>query len=166
LEERGRAEFAAEGLAGVPQRSIDVRYRGQGYELNVVWDDSDAECSLDAFHALHQQNYGFCDGARAVEIVNLRLRMTAKGEAYEPVQQEAVPGDGRVALCGEREVFFSDRWICSRVYKRDGLVAGDEIHGPALITEYTSATLLWPGDVARVDGFANLIISVASGEDA
>jgi len=166
LEERGQAEFATEGLDGVAQRSIDARYRGQGYELNVAWNASAAERSLDAFHALHKQNYGFCDAARPVEIVNLRLRMTAKGEAYEPVQQEPVPGDGRAAFCSEREMFFTDRWVLSRVYERDGLVAGDVIYGPALIIEYTSATLLWPGDLACVDGFTNLIVTVASGENA
>ena len=30
-----REDFAAEDLHGVAQRSVDVRYRGQGYELNV-----------------------------------------------------------------------------------------------------------------------------------
>ena len=35
LEQSGLAEFAAEGLEGTAHRTVDVRYRGQGYELNV-----------------------------------------------------------------------------------------------------------------------------------
>jgi N-methylhydantoinase A len=161
LEDRGRAELAAEGLSGVAQRTVDVRYRGQGYELNVAWNDNSPQRALEAFHELHKVNYGFCDTERAMEIVNLRLRMIAKGESFEPTQQEPAPGDSQAACCGEREVFFRDRWFKSRIYLRDALVAGDVIHGPAMITEYTSATLLPPGDCARVDGFGNLIIAIA-----
>ena len=56
LEEtlRGDRREAAAGLASF-ERSIDVRYRGQGYELNVPH-GPDAE---EAFHSLHQRRFGF-----------------------------------------------------------------------------------------------------------
>ena len=38
LEQRGVADFAAEGLQGAAQCTVDVRYRRQGYELNVPFD--------------------------------------------------------------------------------------------------------------------------------
>ncbi len=37
LEEKGAEEFAAESLLGVAQRTLDMRYRQQGYELNVAF---------------------------------------------------------------------------------------------------------------------------------
>jgi N-methylhydantoinase A len=161
LEQRGIAEFAEEGLQGVAHRSIDVRYRGQGYELNVPYDAHSPMLGIEAFHRLHQQRYGFCNAHRPVEIVNVRLRMIAAGEPYTPIERKPVLGDGSAARYAEREIFFDGRLVRSRLYRREGLRPGDTIHGPAMITEYTSATVLPPGCSAEVDGFGNLVIAVA-----
>ena len=160
LEQHGRADFAAEGLEGSAQASIDLRYRGQGYELNVPWDAQAPWEALAAFHRLHQQRYGFSDAARSVDIVNLRLRMIAAAERYAPVKRALIPGDGRAAFYAERGIFFDGRFCSSRFYRRDALGPGDTIVGPAMITEYTSATALPPGCTARVDGFGNLVIAI------
>jgi N-methylhydantoinase A len=161
LEQRGIAEFAEEGLQGVAHRSIDVRYRGQGYELNVPYDAHSPMLGIEAFHRLHQQRYGFCDTQRLVEIVNVRLRMIAAGEPYIPIERKTVLGDGSAACYAEREIFFDGRFVRSRLYRREGLRPGDTFHGPAMITEYTSATVLPPGCSTEVDGFGNLVIAVA-----
>ena len=163
LEQLAQSEFAAEGLAGTPSHSLDLRYAGQGYELNVPWHVEFPARSLDAFHALHEQRYGFADRQKPVQIVNLRLRMTASAEPYEPPRCEPVPGDAHGACYAEREIYFGGRFVRSRLYRRDQLVPGDAILGPAMITEYTSATILPPGARAIVDPLANLVI--AAGED-
>jgi len=163
MEERGRAEFAAEGLEGVAQRTVDMRYRRQGYELNVAWDGQTPQHTLHAFHQLHEQRYGFSDSARPVEIVNLRLRMVAAGEPYEPVQSKLVQGDGSAACYAKRDVFFDGHFLSTRFYHRDGLHPGDVICGPAMITEYTAATVLPPIAAALVDGFDNLVITFEEG---
>ena len=143
---------------------MDLRYRRQGFELNVAFDAAQPAKAIEAFHELHKQRYGFADEARPVEIVNLRLRMTAAGEPYEPVKRELKPGDGADAIYAEREVWFEGGWRNTRFYRREKLVPGDTIEGPAMITEYTSATLVPPGATARVDAFANIVIDV--GEEA
>ena len=153
-------------MHGTPQRTLDVRYRRQGYELNVPYDEQFPERALAAFHLLHQQRYGFCDALRPVEIVNLRLRMVAAGEPYVPVQHEAVEGDGSAACYATRKIYFAGSYLPARLYRRDALVAGDAIDGPAMITEYTAATVLPPGSRARVDGFGNLIVDVGEEERA
>jgi N-methylhydantoinase A len=159
LEQSGGAEFAAEGLQGVAQRTIDVRYRRQGYELNVAYDERSPENSIEAFHRLHQQRYGFCDRTKPVEIVNLRLRMIAAGEPYAPMRREPVSGDGIAARYAVREVYFDGGFIPTHLYRRDELTPGDKIRGPAMITEYTSATVLPPDCSAQVDAFGNLVIA-------
>lgn len=164
LERQGAAEFATEGLTGVAQRSVDLRYRRQGYELNVGYDPRAPERSMKAFHELHRQRYGFADEARPVEIVNLRLRMVAASEPYEPEPREVVAGNGRTARTVERDVWFESRWRPTRFYRRELLRPGDAIAGPAMITEYTAATLLPPGCAAQVDGLGNLVIDI--GEEA
>jgi N-methylhydantoinase A len=161
LEGRGAADFAAEGLQGTALRTIDFRYRGQGYELNVPYDPQAAGDAVEAFHRMHLQRYGFFDTARPVEIVNLRLRMIAAGEPYSPAQQEPVAGDGSAASYAVREVYFDGSFIPTALYRRDALTPGDRVHGPAMITEYTSATVLPPGCDALVDSFGNLVITVA-----
>lgn len=166
MEQRGVAEFAAEGLHGTPQRTLDVRYRRQGYELNVPFDERFPSRALAAFHQLHRQRYGFCDAQKPVEIVNLRLRMVAAGEPYVPVQHEAVEGDGSAACYATRNIYFAGSYLPARLYRRDALVAGDAMDGPAMITEYTAATVLPPGSRARVDGFGNLVIDVGEEERA
>jgi N-methylhydantoinase A len=161
LEQRGATEFAAEGLTGAAQRTVDMRYRHQGYELNVPYDDEAPPRTVHAFHQLHQQRYGFSDVGRPLEIVNLRLRLTTPAEPYSPVRWEPVSGDGRSACYKERDVFFDGRFLPTRFYRRDQLAPGDVIQGPALITEYTAATVLPPGCTTEVDGFANLVLSIA-----
>ena len=166
LEQRGVTEFTAEGLRGVAQRTVDVRYRQQGYELNVPYDKQSPTHATEAFHRLHQQRYGFCDVLRPVEIVNLRLRMIAAGEPYSPAHRDPTPEDGSAACYAERDVFFAGRFLPTRHYKREALAPGDAIHGPAMITEYTSATVLPPRCCAQVDGFGNLVIAIAEEEHA
>lgn len=166
LERNGKAEFAEEGLDGIADRSMDVRYRGQGYDLNVPYDAHSPTRGLDAFHRAHQQRYGFCDVERPLEIVNLRLRMISAGERYRPAQRALVDGDGGAARYAERDVFFDPGFVRSCFYRRDALMSGDTVHGPAMITEYTSATALPPGCRAKVDGLGNLVIDIVEGARA
>jgi N-methylhydantoinase A len=164
LERQGIADFAAEGLEGAAQRSIDLRYRRQGYELNVPYDAAHPQDAIAAFHQLHHRRYGFADAARPIEIVNLRLRMAAASEPYEPKRRELVVGNGSAACYAEREVCFGGIFQSTKFYRREKLVPGDVIAGPAMVTEYTAATLLPPGSLARVDTLGNLIID--AGEEA
>ena len=140
---------------------MDVRYRGQGYELTVPYKAHSPKHGLDAFHRIHQQRYGFCDVERPLEIVNLRLRMIAASRRVMPAERTLVEGDGDAACYAERDVFFDGAFIRSRFYKRHALVPGDAVRGPAMITEYTSATALPPGCRAKVDGLGNLVIDIA-----
>jgi N-methylhydantoinase A len=158
LEERGRAEFLAEQLEGIPLRTVDLRYRGQGYELNVPFRSD----MLATFHDLHRQRYGFASEKREVEIVNVRVRMIAKTEAFDPSRHELQEGDGQHALTATRAVYFDGEKRATRIYDREALRPGDSFCGPAIITEYSSATILPPGDRLHVDALENLIIDVHS----
>jgi N-methylhydantoinase A len=156
LEERGRSEFKAEQLSGFCLRSIDLRYQGQGYELNVPFGAN----VLDAFHDLHRVRYGFAKEEHEVEVVNVRVRMVASSQPFDPVRRPIVRGDGQQALTGHRPVFFHGEPHYTPVYNRTALVPGDCFSGPAIITEYSSATILPPGDRLRVDALDNLLIEV------
>ncbi len=156
MEDLGIEEFRAESLTGQAFRSVDLRYRGQGYELNVPFGPEMAS----QFHDLHQRRYGFSSETRALEVVNVRVRMVSAAEAFEPVVQPLVEGDGSQALVGTRPVYFDGRFHETRLYDRDLLRPGDTFAGPAIVSEYSSATVLPLGDVLRVDGLGNLVIEV------
>ena len=156
LEQLGVDEFRAEGLTGQAFRSVDLRYRGQGYELNVPFGSEMAA----QFHDLHQRRYGFRSETRPLEVVNVRVRMVSAADKFEPVVQPLVEGDGSQALIGTRPVYFDDRFHETRVYDRELLRPGDTFAGPAIVSEYSSATVLPLGDVLRVDGLGNMVIEV------
>jgi N-methylhydantoinase A len=59
-----------------------------------------------------------------------------------------------------RAVYFDGEALNTRIYDRQALRPGDSIHGPAIITEYSSATILPPEDRLCVDALDNLIIEV------
>ena len=154
LEALGAREFGDEER--VVERSVDVRYRGQGYELNVPHGADAAE----NFHAMHEQRYGFANRERGLEIVNVRVRVRVASEGYAPSHEEVRGGDGAGALRGEKQVYFEGGWVTARVYDREKLRPGDGFEGPALVAEYTSATVLPPGARLVVDGLRNLVIEV------
>ena len=156
LEDLGLEEFRTENLTGESFRSVDVRYRGQGYELNVPFGPEMAA----HFHDLHQRRYGFANEARALEVVNVRVRMVSPAEAFEPEVQALREGDGSHALVGTRPVYFDGSFEETRIYDRELLRPGDTFAGPAIVSEYSSATVLPMGDVLRVDGLGNLVIEV------
>jgi N-methylhydantoinase A len=160
LEAQGRAEFQAEQLNGIPQRTVDMRYRGQGYELNIPLGSN----MLAEFHNQHRQRYGFANERREVEIVNVRVRMSAKSEPFDMPRYEVKKGSGQQAVKATRGVYFGSRMHATPIYDRQALRSGDTFCGPAIITEYSSATVLPPGDTLRVDELANLIVEIdASG---
>ena len=156
MEELGRAEFHTDGLNGVPQLSVDLRYAGQGYELNIPHGPQMAA----EFHALHKRRYGFANEDRSIEIVNVRVRLVAAAEPFVPSHEDVVDGDGSAALIGTRAVFFDGVSHETRLFERAKLHAGDTFSGPAIISEYSSATILPPGDVLHVDALGNLVIEV------
>ncbi|HYK35107.1 hydantoinase/oxoprolinase family protein [Alloacidobacterium sp.] len=159
LEEQGRAALEREGLAGRVSKSIDMRYAGQGYEVNVPADSGATE----RFHALHRKRYGYADAKRAIEVVSLRARFTVEAEPWELPAHEARLGDGRQALSKTAQVYFSEEPVEAPVYARELLRAGDRFAGPAIVTEYSATTVVPPLDSVVVDRYGNLMIEVEVG---
>lgn len=159
MEGRSRAEMEDESV-GVVVRSMDVRYRGQGYELNVPFGPE----AVVNFHEQHLRRYGFSTPGAVLEIVNLRVRVVVKAEPFVPHRQTGREGDGSQACTGTREVYFDGVARATRIYERERLVAGDIFEGPAIVSEYSSATIVPPGDRLRVDALGNLVIEIVRGE--
>ena len=152
FEKQARAAFAAEAWQGTPQFecSLDVRYRGQGYELNVPFT---AE-ALAAFHREHQRRYGYSRPRREVEIVTLRLRARLLGPKVPKAAMEAAPRN----KAERRKVMFDGRKVDTPLYERTALAHRRTCRGPAIVVEYGATTVVPPGFSFRVDGESSLVI--------
>lgn len=157
LEQAAKKEFRAEGWRGSPrcQRSVDLRYRGQGYELNIpVAGNLEAQ-----FHREHQRRYGYHHAGREIELVTLRLRATLKTKqekiAEEPGRKSQIPSPAERA-----PVFFNSKAIPTPIYERNDLALGKAMNGPAVITEYSATTVIPPHKKFHVDAAGNLLIQI------
>jgi len=155
LEVRARAELAAEGVGAAElelQPSLDLRYRGQSFEVNIPW----SEGFRSDFHRRHQELYGHSDEQRPLQLVTLRLR--AVGRTHPPDLTRSRLPAGPAAPMASRPVVFADRELPCPVYAREGLPAGAVLSGPALLVEATATHLLAPDWNARVDARGNLLL--------
>ncbi len=154
LSDEGSASLAQEGVEAnsvTRSPSLDLRYKGQSYTLNVVW-TGDIDAAAEAFHLAHQERYGH-RLELPVELVNLRVRL--RGPTPElPINQ----------LAETEKTIVPDHAMLHGIdapvelYRRDALMMGDVIDGPALITEQVSTTFIAPGWRAMVDPVGNLML--------
>jgi N-methylhydantoinase A len=159
LAERGRREVAAEGVpAGhiTLHRELDMRYRGQSYELTVPLTPN----FVDAFHRVHHRAYGHSQPTAPVEVVNLRLRAVGAVTPPPLPQAEFAPADPSGALDGYRPVVTGSGRVEAPFYLGDKLQPGNVVAGPAIIAQPDTTVFLGPGDRATLDDFFNLVIEV------
>lgn len=169
LKEQAQAQMKAEGIGArtiAYQPSVDMRYRGQGYSLEVHFTlreisrwNSFHELEK-RFHNLHQATFGYSDTSSLTEIVNVRL--VGIGELPRPEVPAIAKGrrDPSEAFKEVRKVYLRGAWKELKVYERSRLKFGNVIPGPAVIEQPDSTTFFYPEQTARVDRLGNLIIQV------
>lgn len=134
--------IAAAGMTFVP--SLDMRYVGQSFELNVPF----GEDIIGAFHAAHESRYGHAMHDRTVEVVNVRLQ--AIGAVEKPILEPEPARAHQAAPMQEKHGI--------QMYDREALLPGARLAGPALVFQLDSTTYIAPGWAAYVDGYRNLIL--------
>ncbi len=152
LRDDAEAEYAGYGydpgqIEIVAQ--LEMRYRGQGFELVVPIDlerlETDGVSGLtQAFHAAHLQRYGTRAPVDDVEVVTYRLvaRVPGSRTVLDQLEQQT-PGERLEPEAGA--VRFAGVKQACRFYQRDHLPPGYEIHGLAIVEEPTATTLVPPG---------------------
>ena len=160
LEEKAKEELKTEGIPEEKQkleRYVDLRYKGQSFEITVPFSDNFVE----TFHREHERLYGYAHKGRPIELVNVRVR--AIGETEKPEIKRAETFSERIpegALLEVRKVYFEGKWLDTPVYDREKLLPGNKIKGPAILVEYSSTIVIPPFATCSVDGFKNLVIEV------
>ena len=170
LRDQALAEFVADGFAEDSIAfafSIDLRYQGQGYELNVpagtspdVGADAVAEIR-ERFDQAHEQLFGHSAKTEPAEAVNYRVRATVRAPKFAMQRGGRASGPVSDARIGEREVYFdrASGMTATPVYDRALLAPGHEVEGPAVVEQLDSTTVVYPGQRAVVDDYGNLVIS-------
>ena len=148
----GKRDLEQEGIPDanmVFNITLDLRYEGQAYELNVPFGRN----IIQAFHEIHESTYGHAMHDRRVEIVNMRLngrgiidKVTFNAVVAEPFN--AIPFAEKASPLGGT----------MKLFNRDDLQAGALFEGEALVFQLDSTTYIPSGWSARVDGYMNLIL--------
>jgi N-methylhydantoinase A len=145
-------------------RSCDVRYVGQAYEVTVpiaddALDDETVEQLLANFHDRHERAYGFASRADPCELVTYRVAANvlvdkpAVSEKSAPLDQPEVT---------RRDVVMPSGQIASAtIYRRATLESGARVSGPAVIHHSDATTLIPDFGFANVDRDGNLDITIA-----
>jgi N-methylhydantoinase A len=150
-----KAPFSGESF----HLTVDLRYAGQNYELNLpvgsaLFGAPSLQALIDRFHAQHRVVYGYDLPERTVQLVNIRVTAIGEMEAAawprtaRPAAAAAPVATRRLALPGRRSAEAS-------VYRFTDLGADQQVSGPAIV-EYPGSTLFVPpGWIARYDEYSN-----------
>lgn len=153
---RARQELAVQELEpgeAIFRHSVDMRYAGQSYELNVPYTTlADAQRR---FHEQHAQRYGYAMPAERVELVTIRMR------AVVPREKPALPRASTTAEgtpIEHRTVLFEDGKVETPVYRREDLPAQFEHDGAAIIEAKDCTVVVPPGMRFTVDAYGDILI--------
>jgi len=146
-------------------RALDMRYVGQNFELLVevpaeFW-RGERDALRRAFLREHARVYGHSAEDDAIQIVSYRL--TAVGEPAAltlPALPPAPSASPDAARAGDRPVYFDEAggFVATPVYRRERLLAGHRLEGPAIVEQMDSTTVILPGQRGTIDARANILI--------
>ena len=140
------------------KRSLDIRYRGQGYELNIPVEapmsKEELLKSIESFHLKHDKVYGYFDREQTPEIVNVKLRVIGILDKPQLPDKKVSKEESHE----HRRVFFEGikEWLETPVFNRNTL--GGKYSGPAVIEQYDATTIVYPDWSFKPDKKGNLIL--------
>jgi N-methylhydantoinase A len=170
LETQAVQALASEGFVEADMqlvRSADLRYFGQAWEVRVdvpagQLDRTAADVATARFHAAHQRTYGYSYvGHLEQRIEWVNLRVAGIGPLQRPIVRplpRSLKGDAERACGGTRRVYFDAATAEAPIYAREQLQPGDCLDGAAIVEEFGSTTVVFPGQRAIVDDFGNLLL--------
>jgi N-methylhydantoinase A len=162
LERKARELLEASGFtdsAGRVDFEVDMRYRGQAYELTVPLPGGPAGPALRqaerSFHDAHRAAYGHDSPVEEVELVTLRA------QAVGPVEPPrlATPNGSGPGAAGRRSIHTSAGRVSFAVYERAGLPVGTRLDGPVVLEQDDSTVLVPSGWSLEVIAAETVVIT-------
>jgi len=146
-------------------READVRYAGQSMEVRVTasggaFDETFLTGLIGAFNAAHLRTFGYnYAGEQKIELVNLCV--SGFGLIERPQLPKPAIRFDRPEPKGKRAVYFGG-FQDTPVFDRAALPPGGRVNGPAIVEEFGSTTVVFPGQYVEVDPHGILVIRPAS----
>jgi N-methylhydantoinase A len=136
--------------------SVDMRYRGQSYEIEVALTPR----FVADFHAAHHRMFGYSAPQTSVEVVNLRVRSIA-AEASPPLERLARPPTkrARAAPIEHARALVDSRVRRVPIFDRDALAGATSrspLRGPMIIVELSATAYIGPDWNLRIDHYGNI----------
>jgi len=165
LEQEAQSALASEfGTSDVFfERHAEMRYRGQRHNIKVpVSGLQDKDAIRTAFERDYKRRYGHADAKAPAEFQALHL------SAFARLKQPDVARLPRAATPAEtaqtRKIYIGNAggWLDAKIYHRDALELGFAAPGPAVIEEYGSTTVIWPGDKFAIGALHEITISCSA----
>jgi len=170
LAEEGRELLRQTGLTDdriAIERTADLRYIGQGYEVAVPLSDDELSAASrpaieQAFVRVYEQLYGRSLPDGRLEALNWRIAAVERAERRQPLDLTAVIGAGGPPFKRYRPAIWDDsgRPVETAVYDRYALRPGDRFAGPAIVEERESTVIVSPESSFRIDDHLNLIVEI------
>jgi N-methylhydantoinase A len=155
-EEGGKILEKADSIEKIIyERSTDMRYMGQGYEVNIPLPNKNfskltQEDILGMFNKVYELLYGRTYPDVKIEFVNFRVRAKLPDRPLQLPKIKSKAKSLEEAMKGKRPAFSSlaGDFIPFTVYDRYKLFSGARFNGPAIIEERESTTVV--GEQAEV----------------
>jgi N-methylhydantoinase A len=147
-------------------READIRYAGQSMEVRVtapggVVDASFLTGLIGAFNSAHLKTFGYdYAGQQRVELVNLCV--SGFGLIERPEMPKLAARTSHFGPKSARPVYFGAQYEDTPVYDRASLPSGGRVNGPAVVEEFGSTTVVFPGQYLEVDPHGILVIRPVS----
>ncbi|HVM78455.1 MAG TPA: hydantoinase/oxoprolinase family protein [Stellaceae bacterium] len=143
--------------------SADMRYQGQSYEIETVFEGAHVEkgdvgAIAEAFHRRHEEVYDHSDRDAAVQVINLRLVIV--GQSPKPSFPRASEVRAPAKPTGTWRVYHDGAVHDVPVFARSDLMAGHYFKSPAVVTQSDCTTCIPAGFLGRVDSYRNLILTL------
>jgi N-methylhydantoinase A len=151
------------------QRALDMRYAGQGYEITIPCEAEAMSAEglkvlRKSFDEQHRGMFGHMAPEEPVEIVSYRVRGVGMVPPVEMPRFTRAGTTLKDALRETRKVRFDGKTVDCPIYQRERLDVGLTFKGPAVLDQFDCTTVICPGQMARVDEWKNLIVTmIASG---
>lgn len=163
-EAQAVVELAAPGKRLVERRTAHMRYTGQGHEIPIALENrrytaADADMFKQRFEADYRRHYTRALPNMRVEALTWTLELA---EVLDQVARapDCAPQPGFAPETGQRDVFDfrSETFQSACLYQRGALETGVTVHGPSVITEAETTTVVPSGYQATINGLGQIVI--------
>ncbi|MCQ4630302.1 hydantoinase/oxoprolinase family protein [Shinella sp. CPCC 100929] len=163
-EATGFVEGGLDAGAPVIERTLFMRYAGQGWDIPVAlaadrFDAQSAEKLVDLFEADYARFFGRAIEGLDIEIVSWSVKASSP---LPPVERVAAVDEGSVVTSAKTRRLFEaaqGAFLDAGIHERDDLKPGDVVKGPAIVVERETSTMLTAAFKAVVQNDGCLLVT-------